>query len=140
MDIKFYSIKHTDEYRNAEEVWTLLSESYRYKLENLVSKEVYSALLFYYNALLYIEVFCDKFFECKEKGLSYQLGCYFQKREYLCEGMIKSDINKFTALLTVYDKESYPEECRLVRELIEALRKFEEKWKSYEESNPELFE
>ena len=33
--------------------------------------------------------YCDEFFDCKEKGLSYELGCYFQTRKYEHDGMIE---------------------------------------------------
>lgn len=140
MNIKIYDIKRTDKYKYAEGVYILLPDNDKYKIENLVSKEVYSALLFNFHVLRKIEDYCCAFFECKEKGLSYEIGCYLQKREYQHEGFIQRDIDKFSALLKVYNKETYPVEYNLITNLVNSLYWFQKKWESYEESHPELFE
>lgn len=140
MRTKFYDIRRTDAYKDAFGVYSLLPAGYKYRIENLVSKEVYAAILFNQGAVKQIEDYCDKFFECKEKGLSYELGCYFQKKEYKWDCHIFSDIERFKALLSVYDKEKYPEESKLIEELISDLEEFKEKWVSFEKDYPYLFE
>lgn len=140
MNTKIYDIKRTDKYRCAENVYISLSDNDKYKIEDLISKEVYSALLFNFHVLRKIEDYCCAFFECSEKGLSYEIGCYFQKREYQHEGFIQRDIDKFSALLKVYNKEIYPQEYNLIKNLVTSLCWFKKKWAQYEESHPELFE
>ena len=140
MKTKLYKIKGTFEYANAKEIYCHLPDGIKSKIENLVSKEIYSALVFDIYVLDNIEKYCDDFFNCKERGLSYELGCYFQTREYEHDGMIDSDIQKFSALLNVYDKVSFPKECALVQSLIASLFEFKESWHNYEKTNPELFE
>lgn len=71
---KFYDIKKTAEYKNADSVYTLLPINYKYRMEPLIGKEVYAALVFKHNILSKIEDYCDKFFDCKENGFSYELG------------------------------------------------------------------
>lgn len=139
MYTKFYEIRKTDEYKNADSVYTMLPINYKYRIEKLVSKEVYTALIFSHNVLSKIEDYCDKFFDCKENGLSYEIGCYFQKREYQHDGFITRDINKYTALLKVYDSEKYPEEYRLISELVNDLKSFLEDWIIFKKEHPELF-
>lgn len=139
MYTKFYEIKKTDEFSNAESVYTLLPTNYKYMIERLIRKEIYSALIFKHNVLSKIEYYCDKFFECKEHGFSYELGCYFQKREYQYEGFIESDISKFNSLLEVYNSEKYPEEYKLISELVNDLKSFLADWITFEREYPELF-
>ena len=139
MNTKFYKIRKTTSFSYAEDVYMSLSEHDKYKIENLVSKEIYSALLFKFDVVSKIEDYCDKFFDCGEKGLSYELGCYFQKREYEHEGFIESDIRRFSSLLKVYNKQKYPKEYELICNLIASLAIFKERWLSYEEYHPELF-
>lgn len=139
MYTKFYEIRKTDAYRDAAGVYTLLPENYKYRIENLVSKEVYAALLFGYNVVRKIEDYCDKFFDCYEHGFSYELGCYFQKREYQSRGFIEADIKGFSSLVEVYDSEKYPEEYKLLQELVKDLQWFLRKWNDYEEEYHELF-
>ena len=46
MRTKLYKIKGTLEYANAQEVYCNLPDCRKSKIENLVSKEIYSALVF----------------------------------------------------------------------------------------------
>lgn len=140
MYTKFYEIRKTDEFKNAESVYLLLPENYKYRIEPLIQKEIYAALIFRNNVLSKIEDYCCKFFECKEHGLSYEIGCYFPKREYQYEGFIESDINKFNSLLKVYNSEQFPEEYKLISELVNDLESFLEDWLIFEKEYPELFE
>lgn len=136
---KFYTIKKTEEYKNAAAVYSLLPINHKYKIEYLVGKEIYAALLFQYNVLSNIENYCDKFFDCDEHGFSYELGCYFQNREYQHEGFIQSDINKFSHLLKVYNAENFKKEYNLIIELVKDLKAFLNDWSKYEIAYPELF-
>lgn len=138
-DIKFYDIRKTDVYKDAEGVYILLPENYKYRIERLVSKEIYAALLFGKNVVCKIEDYCDRFFESKEHGFNYELGCYFQKREYESRGFIESDIKRFSSLIEVYNSNKFPQEYKLLQELVKDLQWFLEKWDSYEECHPELF-
>lgn len=140
MRTKFYDIRRTDAYIDAFGVYSLLPENYKYRIENLISKEVYAAILFSKYVLRSVDDYCCKFFECKEHGFSYEIGCYLQKREYVYKGMISSDINKFSSLLSIYDKDRYPEESRLVEEFVHNLESFLKKWEDFEEGWPCLFE
>ena len=140
MRTKIYKIKSTIEYATAAEVYCNLPEKDKSRIQYLVSKEVYNALWFDRYVLSGILKYCDEFFDCKEKGLSYELGCYFQTRKYEHDGMIDRDIQKFTALLKVYDTLSYRKECILIQSLISSLLAFKEKWVNCEKTNPELFE
>lgn len=139
METKFYEIKKTDEFIDADGVYILLPENYKYRIEPLIRKEIYAALIFKHNVLSKIEDYCCKFFESKEHGLSYELGCYFQKRKYQHEGFIESDINRFNSLLKVYNSEQFPEEYRLISELVNDLKSFLEDWLIFEKEHPELF-
>lgn len=139
MYTKLYDIRNTNAYQNAECVYVLLPENYRYRIKGLVNKEIYAALLFSHNVVRKIEDYCCKFFECNEQGLSYELGCYFQKRKYESRGFIEADIKRFNSLIEVYDSEKYPEECKLLQELVKDLQWFLRKWNDYEEECPELF-
>lgn len=138
METKFYQIRATDSYRNAASVYFLLPDNHKYKIENLISKEVYAALMFN-KVISKIEDYCDKFFDCTEAGLSYELGCYFQKVEYQNVSKIERDITKFERLLKVYDSVKYPKEYKLLEELIADLNSFAVDWKIYEKEHPELF-
>lgn len=140
MRTKFYDIRRTDAYSDAFGVYSLLPENYKYRIENLISKEVYAAILFYNCTFRSVDDYCCKFFECKEHGFSYEIGCYLQKREYVYKGMISSDINKFSSLLSVYDKNRYPEESRLVEEFMHNLESILKKWEDFEKDWPCLFE
>lgn len=138
MKTKFYEIRKTDAFRDAQGVYLLLPENYRYRIESLVSKEIHAALLF--NKIIRkIEDYCCKFFECAEHGFSYELGCYFQKREYKHEGFIKSDIDKFKALMLIYNQDKFPKEYKLIQELINDLEQLFEDWSDFEKDYPELF-
>ncbi len=139
MYTKLYDIRKTDAYQNAEGVYTLLPENYKYRIEGLVNKEIYAALLFSHNVVRKIEDYCCKFFECNEQGLSYELGGYFQKRKYESRGFIESDIERFSSLVKVYNSLHYPKEFDLLQELLKDLQWFLEKWDSYEKNHPELF-
>lgn len=97
MRTKFYDIRRTDAFTDAFGVYSLLPETYKYRIKNLISKEVYAAILFSKYALRSIDDYCCKFFECKEHGFSYEIGCYLQNREYVHKYMISSDISKFSS-------------------------------------------
>lgn len=139
MRTKFYDIRSTDTYKDAFGVYSLLPDGYKYRIENLISKEVYAAILFNQSAVRKIDDYCCKFFECKEKGLSYELGCYFQNKKYESGQHILNDIDRFKSLLSIYDRKKYPEESKLVEELISDLEEFKEKWVSFEKDYPYLF-
>lgn len=139
METKFYEIKKTDEFIDADGVYILLPENYKYRIKPLIRKEIYAALIFRHNVLSKIEDYCDKFFDCKERGFSYELGCYFQKCEYKHEGFIRSDINRFKSLLEIYNSDKFPEEYKLISELVNDLKSFLEDWIIFEKEYPELF-
>lgn len=139
MYTKFYDIRKTDAYKDAEGVYSILPYDSKYRIERLVRKEIYIALVFDYNVVRKIEDYCSKFFDCKEHGFSYELGCYFQKMEYQSRGFIESDIKRFSSLIAVYNSDRFPEEYKLLQELVKDLQWFLEKWDSYEENHPELF-
>lgn len=136
---KFYDIRKTDKYIDARSVYDLLPVDYEYKLKPLIGEDIYHAILFDKNVLSPIESYCEKFYDCHEKGMKYELGLYFQKRKYEHEGFITSDIRKFSSLLKVYNKETFPEEYNLIAELVKDLNKFLRNWKTYEKIYPELF-
>ena len=139
MRTKLYDIKKTNAYKSAEGIYTILPENYKFRIAELVSKEIYAALLFNFNVVRRIEGYCGRFFDCDEHGLSYELGCYFQKKEYKTRENIVSDLKKFTSLESVYDSSRFPKEFELIHELVIDLLWFIEKWNSFEKSHPELF-
>lgn len=136
---KFNEISQSDKYQRTCEIYRLLPDRGKMYLQDIVPKEVYSAILFANSVINPILDYCDKFFDCKENGFSYELGCYFQKREYQSDGFIQRDIDKFTALLKVYNSNEYPQEYSLITQLVETLKVSKERWLSFEESHPELF-
>lgn len=137
---KYYEIRKAIVYQRTREMYRLLPDKGKMYLQDTVSKEVYSAILFANSVINPILDYCDKFFDCKESGFSYELGCYFQKREYQSDGFIQVDIGKFTSLLKVYNSNEYPQEYSLITQLVETLKVSKEKWLSFEESHPELFD
>lgn len=140
MYTKLYDIKSTNAYQDAESVYVLIPNDRKFQIEKLISREVYAALLFNYSVVRKIEDYCCNFFEVGEHGFSYQLGCYFQSREYKSDGFIESDIDRFNSLIRVYNSEEYPKEYKLLQELVKDLRWFLERWRAFEQCYPELFE
>lgn len=140
MYTKLYDIKSTNAYQDAESVYVLIPDDRKFQIEKLICREVYVALLFNYNVVRKIEDYYCKFFEVGEHGFSYQLGCYFQSREYKSDGFIESDIDRFNSLIRVYNSEKYPKEYKLLQELVKDLQWFLAMWRNFEQYYPELFE
>ena len=49
-----------------------------------------------------IQDYCEKFFDCKEKGFSYELGCRYQKIDFDSVENIDGEINFLNSLLKIY--------------------------------------
>lgn len=140
MRTKVYEIKQTDLYHNSSEVYRCLSDSNKYKLQDIIPKEIYHTILFNKYVLTDIEEFCCKFFDCKEICLSYKLGCYFQNIKYEYHIQIENDLKKFKKLSNAIDYDKYPETSLLLDELIMTLEKTLIKYKEFEENFPDIFE
>ena len=70
-----------------------------------------------------IEDYCEKFFDCKEKGFSYELGCRYQKIDFDFVENIDGEIRFLTHLLSIYSSE-FPKEIELINSLISDLEEF----------------
>lgn len=139
MYTRFYDISKTDIFKDASSIFSMLPNEHKFLVERIVSKKIYAAIIFNHKVLSVIDSYCCKFFDCTDKGLSYELGCYFQNRKYESDGFIESDIRKFESLLKIYNASSYPNEFNLIRNLVQDLRIFLERWRIYEKYYPELF-
>ena len=70
-----------------------------------------------------IQDYCEKFFECEEKGFSYELGCRYQKIDFDFTENIDGEIRFLTHLLSIYSSE-FPKEIELINSLISDLEEF----------------
>lgn len=70
-----------------------------------------------------IQDYCEKFFECEEKGFSYELGCRYQKIDFDFPENIDVEIRFLANLLSVYSVE-FPKEIELIKSLISDLEEF----------------
>ena len=70
-----------------------------------------------------IQDYCEKFFDCKEKGFSYELGCRYQKIDFDFVENIDGEINFLNNLLKIYSPEFIAEK-ELIYELISDLEEF----------------
>lgn len=122
------SIRSKEIFKDALSIYQHLDRIQHDALENLL-KEVeegglYEAVAMQANVIFKADILCDLFFDCKEKGFSYELGCYFQKHfdDYNNLAKIDSDITMLSHLLGVYDFQNYPEEFKYIRYAIEVLK------------------
>ena len=74
--------------------------------------------------------YCEKFFDCDEKGFSYQIGCRYQHIEFDFTENIDAEINYLQGLLKIYNP-IYIKEINLIKELICDLIKFKPKFDKY---------
>ena len=77
-----------------------------------------------------IRDYCEKFFECKEKGFGYQLGCRYQKISFDFTSNIDGEINWLKGLLNIYS-DNFPQEIQLIKSLIIDLEKFKPHFDEY---------
>lgn len=99
---QFYKLSKTTEYEKAVRVWNVIDENNRHVLEELIGRDLYSKMVFIQYVLKpSTDDLCEMAFECKENGLSYEIGCYFQKKEYDHIDNVKTDLKKFNSLLKV---------------------------------------
>lgn len=70
-----------------------------------------------------IQDYCEKFFDCKEKGFSYELGCRYQKIDFDSVENIDGEINFLNSLLKIYSPEFIAEK-ELIYNLISDLEEF----------------
>jgi hypothetical protein len=140
MRTKVYDIRRKDLYSYCSEVYRCLSDKDKYKIADIIPKEIYHTILFNKCVLNDIEEFCSKFFDCNENNLSYELGCYFQKIKYVYHIEIEKDIKKFKKISNTIDSNKYPETATLIDELIFTLEKSLIKYKEFEEDYPDIFE
>ena len=134
IDLKeIYEIRKTDEYQNASSLWDIIDDNNKWKLEAVIGSHLYSILVFVNKLMIpLIENNCDLAFDCSEHGFSYEIGCYFQNKKYLNLDNINSDIKKFSDLKNIYDKDSFPEEVKLLDKITDNLTKFISRCKTYE--------
>lgn len=139
MKTKFYNVRKTKNYRDAEAVYILLPEDNKHLIANLVGREIYSTLLFVNNVLCRIDGYAEKFFRCNEQGISYKVGCYFQRKEYTERDLIEEDIKNFTSLSKVFNSNDFPEEYHLIQDLVKDLQWFLGKWDEFEKEYSGMF-
>lgn len=72
-----------------------------------------------------IQDYCEKFFECEEKGFSYELGCRYQKIDFDFPENIDVEIRFLANLLSVYSVE-FPKEIELIKSLISDLKNLDQ--------------
>lgn len=77
-----------------------------------------------------IQDYSDKFFDCKEKGFSYELGCRYQKIDFDFTPNIDAEINFLKGLLKIY-KPEFVEEIKLIENLIRDLKAFKTHFEEY---------
>jgi hypothetical protein len=76
-----------------------------------------------------IQDYCEKFFECPEKGFSYELGCKYQHIKFDYPANVKAEIDWLNDLLKIYNSD-YKEEIKLIEELINDLKIFKKYFKA----------
>lgn len=130
---KVNKIMETDAYKNAYCIYNALRERDRFRLEPVIGGELYGTIVFDKNVLEpKIGSLCELAYACKERGYSYEIGCYFQNKIYSNLDNVRADICKFESLLKVYDKEAFPEEVKLVSQILQNLNSFEKMCETYE--------
>ena len=77
-----------------------------------------------------IQDYCDKFFECKEKGFSHNLGCRYQKIDFDFTPNIDAEINWLKGLLKIY-KPEFAQEISIIESLIKDLEEFKPHFDEY---------
>ena len=83
---KIQELRKTKEFKCADSVWICLKEDDKHKIQGLVGDKIYKILVFVRKEIMpKIEDNCDLAFDCNETGLSYEIGCYFQNKEYWCD-------------------------------------------------------
>jgi hypothetical protein len=106
--------------------------------EKFISNNVLEAIE-YSNEFDEIKDYCEKFFDIKESneiGFSYELGCRYQKIDFDNSENIIGEIKYLKNLLKIYN-ENFPEEVKLIFQLILDLKDFYPKFIKY--SNTEIY-
>lgn len=142
---KFNNIKDTVQFPYLVSIFNQLEllnkkkdvgESYLSQLHNNIREfagyEMIQAYEFYL-AFEKIKDYAEKFYDCKEKGLSYQLGCRYSKIDFTYADNINGEISFLKALLEVYN-EDFKDEISLIKSLILDLHEFHEAFQKYEVS------
>lgn len=99
------------------------------KLQEFAGYE-YMQAIEYRKHFAVIQEYCTKFFECKEKGFSYELGCRYQKIDFDLTPNIDSEINYLKGLLRIY-KPEFKHQIKLIEELIIDLEAFKPHFDDY---------
>jgi len=76
-----------------------------------------------------IKHYSDKFFDCEEKGFSYELGCRYLNIKFDYPQNVEGEINWLKDLLKIYNPD-YKEEIRLILSLINNLYRFKEQFEA----------
>lgn len=77
-----------------------------------------------------IQDYCEKFFDCKDQGFSYILGCRYQKVDFDFPQNIDAEIKYLRALLVIYNPK-FNLEISLINALINDLIKFKPEFEKY---------
>jgi len=101
----------------------------RQKLQEFAGYEFMNAIRFR-KEFEVIRDYCEKFFDCKEKGFSYQLGCRYQKIDFDFTPNIDAEIDYLKGLLKIYNP-VFAQEINLIEKLIEDLEKFKPHFDEY---------
>lgn len=106
----------------------LVSDTHQ-KLEEFAGYEYMQAIRFRKHFAV-IQDYCEKFFECKEKGFSYELGCRYQKIDFDFTPNIDAEINYLKGLLNIY-KPEFAQEISIIKSLIKDLEAFKPHFDEY---------
>lgn len=101
----------------------------RQKLQEFAGFELMNAIRFRKHFSV-IEDYCEKFFDCKEKGFSYELGCRYQKIDFDYTPNIDAEISYLKGLLNIY-KPEFAQEISIIKNLIKDLEAFKPHFDEY---------
>lgn len=139
---KYNNIKNTDQFHYLTSIFSQIellvvksaiqTEISRLKsnIEEFAGHEFMAAIRFRKDFSV-IQDYCEKFFDCKEEGLSYQLGCRYQNIDFTSSYNIDAEISFLEALLEVYNPK-FKGEITLIKFLILDLQKFKVKFEEYD--------
>lgn len=140
---KFNKIRRTDKFNRFVEMMNGIEKLQKHQYTGILN-EVYNNLkefagselvraFEYRKKVMVIEDYCDRFFDCKEKGFSYELGCKYQKIDFDFPENIDGEIRWLENLCNVYNPE-FKDELLIIRELIIDLGEFKKYFTKYYES------
>jgi len=138
---KYNNIRKTDKFNNLTRLFANIDALYnklgdvhlvsdtRQKLEEFAGYRYMQAVQFRKHFAV-IQDYCSKFFNCKEKGFSYELGCRYQKIDFDITPNIDAEIKYLKGLLNIY-KPEFVQEIVIIESLIKDLEAFKPHFEEY---------